>query len=81
MKIIMNDGNGHGMTFHIPYGLLLNRVVAGFAPKFLSRYGVDISKQQAKQLLVGLRLIKKDYRGLRLMEMESSHGEQLIIIV
>lgn len=81
MKLIMKDGEGHGMTLRIPYGLILNKIVLRKAPKFLQRYGVDITQEQAACLLVGLRRFKKDYKGLQLLEMKSADGVHFTIIV
>lgn len=81
MKLIMKDGKGHRIALRIPYGLILNKIVAKRAPKFLGKYGVIITKEQAMCLLAGLRRFKKDYRGLTLIEMEGADGEYLTIRV
>ena len=81
MKLIMKDGKGHRIALRIPYGLILNKIVAKRAPKFLEKYGVTITKEQAMCLLAGLKRFRKDYRRLTLIEMEGADGEYFTIRV
>ena len=47
MKIVVTTNEGPNIRLPIPSGLVLNRFVAGFAPKYLKEYGIDITKEQA----------------------------------
>ena len=43
MKIVVKSNEGPNIWLPIPSGLVLNRFVAGFAPKYLQGYGLDIT--------------------------------------
>ena len=47
MRIVVKSNEGPNLWLPFPSGLVLNRFVAGLAPKYLKQYGLNITKEQA----------------------------------
>ena len=75
MKIVVTTKEGPNIRLPIPSGLVLNRFVAGFAPKYLKEYGIDISKEQAVVFVKALNRYRRKHPEWVLVEVESSNGE------
>ena len=75
MKIVVTTNEGPNIRLPIPSGLVLNRFVAGFAPKYLKEYGIDITKEQAVLFVMALNQYRRKHPEWVLVEAECSSGE------
>ena len=75
MKIVVTTNEGPNIRFPIPSGLVLNRFVAGCAPKYLKEYGIDITKEQAVLFVKALNQYRRKHPEWVLAEVQSSDGE------
>lgn len=79
MKIVVTSSEGPNIRLPIPSGLVLNRFVAGAAPKYLKEYGLDITKEQAIAFIKVLNQFRRKHPEWVLVEVESSGGEYVKI--
>ena len=77
MKIVVTTNEGPNIRLPIPSGLILNRFVAGFAPKYLKEYGIDITKEQAVVFIKALNQYRHKHPEWVLVEAECSGGEYI----
>ena len=75
MKIVVTTNEGPNIRLPIPSGLVLNRFVAGFAPKYLKESGIDITKEQAVLFVKALNQYRRKHPEWVLAEVQSSDGE------
>ena len=75
MKIVVKSNEGPNIWLPIPTGLVLNRFVAGFAPKYLKRYGLDITKEQAILFVKALNQYRRKHPEWVLAEVQRLDGE------
>ena len=75
MRIVVKSNEGPNLWLPIPSGLVLNRFVAGFAPKYLREYGLNITKEQAIAFIKELNRYRHKHPEWVLVEVESSDGE------
>lgn len=75
MKIVVTTNEGPNIRLPIRSGLVLNRFVAGFAPKYLKEYGIDITKEQAVVFIKALNQYRHKHPEWVLVEAECSSGE------
>ena len=75
MKIVVKSNEGPNIWLPLPSGLVLNRFVAGFAPKYLKEYGIDITKEQAVVFIKALNQYRHKHPEWVLVEAECSSGE------
>ena len=75
MRIVVKSNEGPNLWLPIPSGLVLNRFVAGFAPKYLREYGLNITKEQAISFIKELNRYRRKHPEWVLVEAESSDGE------
>lgn len=82
MRILVeNHGEGPDIRLHIPAGLLLNRLGAAIGAQFLSQHEVSCTAAQLRLLFAQLRRIRKDFPHLPLVELESSDGSRVRILL
>ena len=79
MKIVVKSNEGPNIRLPIPSGLVLNRFLAGFAPKYLKEYGLDITKEQAITFIKELNRYRRKHPEWVLVEVQSSDGEYVLI--
>ena len=77
MKIVVTTNEGPNIRLPIPSRLVLNRFVAGFAPKYLKEYGIDITKEQAVLYVKALNQYRRKHPEWVLAEVQSSDGEKV----
>ena len=77
MKIVVKSNEGPNIWLPIPSGLVLNRFVAGFVPKYLKGYGLDITKEQAILFVKALNQYRRKHPEWVLAEVQSADGEYL----
>ena len=77
MKIVVKSNEGPNIRLPIPSGLVLNRFVAGFAPKYLKGYDLDITKEQAILFVKALNQYRRKHPEWVLAEVQSADGEYL----
>ena len=75
MKIVVKSNEGPNIWLPIPSGLVLNRFVAGFVPKYLKGYGLDITKEQAILFVKALNRYRRKHPEWVLAEVQSADGE------
>ena len=75
MKVVVTTNEGPNIRLPIPSELVLNRFVAGFAPKYLKEYGIDITKEQAVLFVKALNQYRRKHPEWVLAEVQSSDGE------
>ena len=75
MKIVVTTNEGPNIRLPIPSGLVLNRFVAGFVPKYLKGYGLDITKEQAILFVKALNQYRRKHPEWVLAEVQSADGE------
>ena len=75
MKIVVKSNEGPNIWLPIPSGLVLNRFVAGFVPKYLKGYGLDITKEQAIWFVKALNQYRRKHPEWVLAEVQSADGE------
>ena len=75
MKIVVKSNEGSNIRLPIPSGLVLNRFTAGFAPKYLKEYGIDITQEQAVTFIKELNRYRRKHPEWVLAEVQSSSGE------
>ena len=75
MKIVVKSNEGPNIRLPIPSGLVLNRFVAGFVPKYLKGYGLDITKEQAILFVKALNQYRHKHPEWVLAEVQSADGE------
>ena len=75
MKIVVKRNEGPNIWLPIPSGLVLNRFVAGFVPKYLKGYGLDITKEQAILFVKALNQYRRKHPEWVFAEVQSSDGE------
>lgn len=79
MRIIVRDNGGHDIRLHLPTGLLLNRVTAAFASRFLAKYSVPVTGEQLRAFLQVLKDFKRTHPQWVLVEVQSANGEWIEI--
>lgn len=79
MKIVVNSNEGPNIRLPIPSGLVFNRFVAGFTPKYLKKYGIYITKEQAVAFIKALNHYRHKYPEWILVEVQSSDGDYVTI--
>lgn len=79
MKIVILSNEGPSIRLPIPSGLFLNRIIAGFAPKYLKEYGVSITKDQAIAFVKVLNQYRHKHPDWVLVEVQSSEGDYVKI--
>ena len=79
MKIVVKSDEGPNIWLPIPSGLVLNRFVAGFAPRYLKEYGLDITKEQAILFVKALNQYRRNHPEWVLAEVQSSDGSYVKI--
>jgi hypothetical protein len=79
VKIIVKSNGGPNFWLPIPSGLILNRFAAGFAPKYLKEYGLNITKEQAVTFVKELNRYRRKHPEWVLVEVQSSSGEYVKI--
>ena len=75
MKIVVKSNEGPNIWLPIPSGLVLNRFDAGFAPKYLKGYGLDITKEQAVTIIEALNRYRRKHPEWVLVEVQTSNSE------
>ena len=75
MKIVVKSNEGPNIWLPIPSGLVLNRFVAGFAPKYQKGYGLYITKEQAILFVKALNQYRRKHPEWVLAEVQSLDGE------
>lgn len=70
--------NGFRMTFYFPNAVLFGKLAVSIAAQCASDY-VTISDEQKGKLACLLKQCGKQYKGLKLIEVHSSEGEQVEI--
>ena len=75
MKIVVKSNERPNIWLPIPSGLVLNRFVAGFVPKYLKGYGLDITKEQAILFVKALNQYRRKHPEWVLAEVQSADGE------
>ena len=75
MKVVVKSNEGPNIWLPIPSGLVLNRFVAGFAPRYLKVYGLDITKEQAILFVKALNQYRRKHPEWVFAEVQSSDGE------
>ena len=79
MKIVVKSKDGPNIWLPIPSCLVLNRFFAGFAPKYLKEYGIDITKEQAVSFVKALNQYRHRHPDWVLVEVQSAEGEYVKI--
>ena len=79
MKIIVTSKEGPNIRLPIPSGLVLNRLVAEFAPRYLKEYGLDITKEQAVLFVKALNQYRHKHPEWVLVDAQTSDGEYVQI--
>ena len=81
MKILVKRIVGKDKKFEIPTGLVLNPFAAGWVRKSLKSYGINITKQQAISLIKALNRYRRRHPDWALVEVESTKGEAVNIVL
>jgi len=73
--------DGHRINLRLPTSWLLNRFTARIAAKAINgdREEPYISEESMYALLQGMKRIRRDFRGLTLVEVDSADGDQVRI--
>jgi len=80
MRIVIHS-HGHRINLRLPTGWLLNRLTARIAAKAINgdRDEPILGEESLYALLQGMKKIRRDYRGLTLVEVDSAEGDQVRI--
>jgi len=81
MRVYVKEADGHKIDIKIPTGLVLNQLTVGIAAKACKKNGVEISNKQLLQLVKVAKDYKKGHPDWKLVEVESSDGEYVEIIL
>lgn len=79
MQIIVKSNEGPNIQLPIPSGLVFSRFAAGFAPKYLKEYDIDITKEQAVAFFKALKRYRRQHPEWVLVEVQRSNGEYVIV--
>lgn len=79
MKIVVKGDDGKKLRIPIPTGIVLNRFTAGFAPKYLKKQGLNVTKEQAVAFVQELNRYRRKHPEWVLVEVKSSDGEYVEI--
>lgn len=79
MRITVRDDEGHHFFFRIPMGLLLNRLTAAAAAKYLRRYGLTLTCRQFLTIFRAMRDFRRRHRDWMLVEAQSADGNYVAI--
>ncbi len=79
MKIIVKDNEGRNFRLPIPTGIILNRFVAGIAPKYLKKYGIHITREQAIAFVIELNRYRRKHPQWVFVEAQSADDEYVYI--
>ena len=79
MRIVVKSNKGPNIWLPIPSGLVLNRFVAGIAPRYLKDHGINITKEQAVAFIVALNRYRRKHPDWVLVEVQSSDGDYVKI--
>ncbi len=79
MKIVVKSNDGPNLRIPIPTGIVLNRFTAVFAPKYLKKQGLNVTKEQAVAFVQELNRYRRKHPEWILVEAQSSDGEYVEI--
>lgn len=79
MRIVVKSNEGPNLWLPFPSGLVLNRFVAGLAPKYLKQYGLNITKEQAIFFVKELNRYRRKHPEWVLVEVQRFDGEYVKI--
>jgi len=79
MRVVVKSNKGPNIWLPIPSGLVLNRFVAGIAPRYLKDHGINITKEQAITFVVALNRYRRKHPDWVLVEVQSSDGDYVKI--
>lgn len=79
MRIVVKSNERPDIRLSIPTRLVLNRLTAGFVPKFLGESGLDVTKAQAIAFVRELNRYRRHHPEWVLAEVQSSDGEYVEI--
>ena len=79
MRIVVKSDKRPDIRLSIPSGLVLNRLTAGFALKFLKESGLDITKEQAIAFIRELNRYRRQHPEWVLAEVQSPDGKYVEI--
>ena len=79
MRIIIKGHEKPVIYLPVPSGMVLNRLTAGFAQKYLKEYGLDITKEQAASLIGEINRYRRAHPEWVLVEAQSADGEYVKI--
>ena len=79
MRVVVKSNEGPNIRLLFPTRLVLNRFSAGFIPRYLKDYGIDITKEQAITFIKALNQYRRKHLDWILVEVQSSDGEYVKI--
>lgn len=74
MKILIRKQNRPGILLLIPMRLVLNSGTARIAAKALEKEQIGLDRARLENFVCAFRKCQKQYRGLQLVEVQSSDG-------
>lgn len=75
MRIVVKSDEGPNLWLPFPSCLVFNRFAAGFASKYLKKYGLDITKKQAVYFVKALNRYRRRHPQWVLVEVTGADGE------
>lgn len=79
MKIVVKSNGGKKLHIPIPTGIVLNRFTAAFAPKYLKKQGIHVTKEQAVAFVQELNRYRSKHPEWVLVEAKTTDGEYVEI--
>ncbi len=80
MHIIIKEHDKKQLRLHLPSGLVINRLSAGFLSASLKKKGIDVSGKQMHILLQEIKKYKSAHPEWKLVEVYGQSGEFVEIV-
>lgn len=79
MKVHVKEAGGHNIFIWLPSGLVFNRLSAAMLPGILKQNGIDITREQAVEMVKTVNQCRRRFRDWNLVEVQDSNGDFVVV--
>lgn len=81
MQIYIKENEGHEIHLRFPARLAFNSLTASVAPGILQKHGISLEKEQVVAFYRVLHTCRKRHKNWKLLQMRSSDGDVIEIVL